>query len=244
MAIFSAFYDLLHPNFATILILWSFSSCDKTVSCFRLNQNFVLYVMDFEGLRSNANCNFHQLWWSFDLDGVVLIFFNLFFNFQDKAFRKKLLVEMAPRRSSDRIAIKAQQKEEEDKLAEIERQQEKERLAEIKKQEAEAKEKERQILSEKRQRGLSIFFCIRSFRTRLVKTLKCQWSENWHFFMLFLRRPFGFAAEAWRLRMMGSPDETAGDHSVLHTPCRKQRTSSEPQGTVGVISNLDVQLIN
>lgn len=68
-----------------------------------------------------------------------------------------MLVEMAPRRSSDRIAIKAQQKEEEDKLAEIERQQEKERLAEIKKQEAEAKEKERQILSEKRQRGLLVF---------------------------------------------------------------------------------------
>ena len=65
-----------------------------------------------------------------------------------------MLVEMAPRRSSDRIAIKAQQKEEEDKQAEVEKQQEKERLAEIKKQEAEAKEKERQILAEKRQRGL------------------------------------------------------------------------------------------
>ena len=63
-----------------------------------------------------------------------------------------MLVEMVPRRSSDRIAIKAQQKEEEDKQAEIEKQQEKERLAELKKQEAEANEKERQILTEKRQR--------------------------------------------------------------------------------------------
>ncbi len=61
---------------------------------------------------------------------------------------------MAPRRASDRIAIKAQQKEEEDKQAEIDKQQEKERLAEMKKQEAEAKEKERQIRAEKRQRGL------------------------------------------------------------------------------------------
>ena len=60
---------------------------------------------------------------------------------------------MAPRRSSDRIAIKAQQKEEEDKQAEMEKQQEKERLAEVKKQEAEAKEKERQIIAEKRQKG-------------------------------------------------------------------------------------------
>lgn len=60
---------------------------------------------------------------------------------------------MAPRRSSDRIAIKAQQKEEEDKQAEMEKQQEKERLAEIKKQEAEAKEKERQVIAEKRQKG-------------------------------------------------------------------------------------------
>lgn len=65
---------------------------------------------------------------------------------------------MAPRRSSDRIAIKAQQREEEDKQAEMEKQQEKERLAEMKKQEAEAKEKERQILAEKRQRGLFIVF--------------------------------------------------------------------------------------
>ena len=62
-------------------------------------------------------------------------------------------MEMAPRRSSDRIAIKAQQKEEEDKMAEIEKQQQKERLAEIKKQEAEEREKERLIQAEKRQRG-------------------------------------------------------------------------------------------
>lgn len=84
---------------------------------------------------------------------------------------------MAPRRASDRIAIKAQQKEEEDKQVEMEKQQEKERLAEIKKQEAEAKEKERQILAEKRQRGLLDFILLICFCEywRLLKKIDPIW---------------------------------------------------------------------
>lgn len=87
---------------------------------------------------------------------------------------------MAPRRSSDRIAIKAQQKEEEDKQAEMEKQQEKERLAEIKKQEAEAKEKERQVIAEKRQKGKQGLAC--TCQVRLItatNVIILFWSLIW-----------------------------------------------------------------
>ena len=80
-----------------------------------------------------------------------------------------MLVEMAPRRSSDRIAIKAQQKEEEDKQVEVEKHQEKERLAEERKQEAEAKEKERAILAERRQRGLLCLYITACYNHQCFK---------------------------------------------------------------------------
>ena len=65
------------------------------------------------------------------------------------------MMEMNPRRISERIALKACVREEEEKIEEIERVKEKERQAEIKKKEDEEKQKEKQRLAEKRQRGIS-----------------------------------------------------------------------------------------
>ena len=73
---------------------------------------------------------------------------------QDKAMRKKLLMEMAPRRASDRIASKVQGKEDEESQEENERQRERERAAEERKKEEEERQREKQQQAEKRQQGL------------------------------------------------------------------------------------------
>lgn len=73
---------------------------------------------------------------------------------QDKAMRKKLLMEMAPRRVSDRIASKVQGKEEEDLgQEEYDKQKERERAAEERKKEEEERQREKQQQAEKRQQG-------------------------------------------------------------------------------------------
>lgn len=70
---------------------------------------------------------------------------------KDKAMRKKLLMEMAPRRASDRIASKAHFREEEEIQEENERQRERERAAEERKKEEEERQREKQQQAEKRQ---------------------------------------------------------------------------------------------
>lgn len=70
---------------------------------------------------------------------------------KDKAIRKKLLMEMAPRRASDRIASKVHVREEEELQEESEKQREKERLAEERKKEEEERQREKQQQAEKRQ---------------------------------------------------------------------------------------------
>ena len=60
---------------------------------------------------------------------------------------------MAPRRASDRIASKAQSREEEEIQEESERQRERERAAEERKKEEEEKQREKQQQAEKRQQG-------------------------------------------------------------------------------------------
>lgn len=72
---------------------------------------------------------------------------------KDKAMRKKLLMEMAPRRASDRIASKVQVREEEEQQEENERQRERERLAEERKREEEERQREKQQQQERRQQG-------------------------------------------------------------------------------------------
>lgn len=70
---------------------------------------------------------------------------------KDKALRKKLLMEMAPRRASDRIASKVQVREDEEQQEENERQREKERLAEERKRLEEERQREKQQQAERRQ---------------------------------------------------------------------------------------------
>ena len=67
--------------------------------------------------------------------------------------RKKLLMEMTPRRASDRIASKVQVREEEELQEENEKQRERERLAEERKKEEEERQREKQQQTEKRQQG-------------------------------------------------------------------------------------------
>ncbi|XP_032222716.2 cat eye syndrome critical region protein 2 homolog [Nematostella vectensis] len=71
---------------------------------------------------------------------------------KEKALQKKLLLEMAPRRASERIALKSSLRDEEDREDDEEEQLDKERAAESKKQEDEEKEKEKQLVAEKRQK--------------------------------------------------------------------------------------------
>ena len=67
--------------------------------------------------------------------------------------RKKLLMEMAPRRASDRIASKVQGKEEDEVQEESEKQRERERAAEERKKEEEERQREKQQQAERRQQG-------------------------------------------------------------------------------------------
>ena len=67
--------------------------------------------------------------------------------------RKKLLMEMTPRRASDRIASKVQVREEEELQEENEKQRERERQAEERKREEEERQREKQQQTEKRQQG-------------------------------------------------------------------------------------------
>lgn len=84
---------------------------------------------------------------------------------------------MNPRRTSERIALKASVREEEEKSEESERQREKERQAEIKKKEDEEKQKEKQRLMEKRQRGNNITVQSSINHTPFVRTsITWPWS--------------------------------------------------------------------
>ena len=88
------------------------------------------------------------------MKGVLLVkSFYQFSVIKDKAMRKKLLMEMAPRRASDRIASKVQVREEEEQQEENERQRERERLAEERKKEEEERQREKQQQQERRQQG-------------------------------------------------------------------------------------------
>ena len=93
----------------------------------------------------------------------MVFFKNLYSLTQDKAMRKKLLMEMAPRRASDRIASKAQSREEEEIHEESERQRERERAAEERKKEEEEKQREKQQQAEKRQQGRGIIIVFNWF---------------------------------------------------------------------------------
>ena len=73
--------------------------------------------------------------------------------FQEKAAKKKFLLEMVPRRQSGRLALKTQAREDEEIEDEIEREKE----AEERKKEEEEMEKEREKLAEKRKSG-KIFY--------------------------------------------------------------------------------------
>lgn len=89
--------------------------------------------------------------------------------------RKKLLMEMAPRRASDRIASKAQSREEEEIQEESERQRERERAAEERRKEEEEKQREKQQQAEKRQqgRGTLVLTSLKCSAPRICKCLDC-----------------------------------------------------------------------
>ena len=87
-------------------------------------------------------------------------------------------MEMAPRRASDRIASKAQSREEEEIQEESERQRERERAAEERRKEEEEKQREKQQQAEKRQQGRGTLFSIgltslKCSAPRICKCLDC-----------------------------------------------------------------------